>query len=75
MSQTIETFIDEFGEVYREELEERAAIMQFDSNMPKTIAEVNAVLLMKQKYSLITQTEMFEAAEMSTLARVARMIS
>lgn len=34
----------------------------------------SAVLCMKQKYRYVTQTEMFEAAEMSTLGRIARLL-
>ena len=72
MSQAIETFIAEFGEEFREEVEERAAIMEYDGGVTKTMAEMNAVFRLRHKYNLVTQEEMFEAAEMSTLARVAR---
>lgn len=67
-SAIIEEFIFIHGEQYREEIEERAAIMQIDGALPGPIAESYAVERMRKKYGLYTEGDLFE----TTAGRQAR---
>ena len=46
-------------EEHREEYEERAGIMEFSGNIPRRIAEEEALKLIRGKYDLYEQGEMF----------------
>jgi hypothetical protein len=61
MSPIIESFISEFGEDYREELEERISIMHIDGGLPESIAESNACNWLRKKYKLYSEGELFES--------------
>ena len=55
----IEQFLTEYGEEYKEELEERAAIMEYDGCMSRMAAEAQAVRLLKEKYKMYREGELF----------------
>lgn len=49
-------FLDTYPE-YREELEERAAIMEYDGSLNREAAETQAVNRLKEKYKLFEQQD------------------